>query len=103
MTKVNKLVRDKIPQLIKSEGKVPIFCKLTDNENFYSELCKKLIEETLEFVESGELEELADIVEVVEAILSYKNITLSELMQIKEKKATANGKFKERYFLLSVE
>lgn len=103
MTNVNKLVRDKIPQLIKAEGKVPIFCKLTDNENFYNELCKKLVEETLEFVESGENEELADIVEVIEAILSYKNVTFSEIMQIKEEKATANGKFIERYFLLSVE
>ena len=103
MIEINKLVRDNIPQLIKEEGKIPNFCKLTDDKKFYNELCKKLIEESLEFIESGKAEELADIVEVVEAILAYKNVTFSEIMQIKERKATANGKFKERFFLLSVE
>lgn len=103
MIEVNKLVRDNIPQLIKEGGKVPSFCKLADDFEFYNELCKKLIEEVYEFVESGDMEEIADILEVIEAILLYKNTAFLEIEEIKEKKASKNGKFKERCFLLNIE
>lgn len=103
MVKIDKLVRDNIPNLIKLNGKNPEFYKLDSDKRYYDELCKKLIEETNEFVESGELEELADILEVVEAILIYKKVSISEIMEIKNSKATTNGKFEKRYFISHIE
>jgi len=65
----NKLVRDKIPLIIEASGRIAITRTLSDEE-FLLELKKKLVEETQEFIESGTLEELADVVEVVMALAS---------------------------------
>lgn len=97
----NKLVRDKIPEIIKLNGSIP-FCKtLTDEENLI-ELNKKLTEEVNEYLladNSTCIEELADIVEVIYGILNAKNVSLNEFEKIRQEKKNKRGGFKEKIFL----
>lgn len=94
----NKLVRDNIPEIIEKNGETAHISILSDKE-YILELKKKLIEETTEFIESGELLELADILEVVEALAKTKNSSFDEILKLKQKKADKNGAFDKRLFL----
>lgn len=75
MKQFNKLVRDKIPQIIKDNGEFPIYKTLSDLE-YKKELDLKLQEEVSEYLKDDNVEELADIAEVLEAILKSKNKSL---------------------------
>ena len=98
----NKLVRDKIPEIIEAEGNKPIVNTLGDDE-YYKELLLKLKEELNEFLESETLEEIADIYEVLEAIICYKGISNSQLKTIQESKRNERGAFNKRIYLYGVE
>ncbi|PIT90193.1 MAG: hypothetical protein COU22_03540 [Candidatus Komeilibacteria bacterium CG10_big_fil_rev_8_21_14_0_10_41_13] len=94
----NKLIRDKIPEIIKAKGKIASTHIANDSE--YSEkLRDKLGEEIREFLESNEIEELADILEVIYALAEHLNITPEELEKIRAKKAEERGVFKEKIIL----
>ncbi len=93
----SKLVRDKIPQIIKEEGKTPITRTLTDEE-YLVELDKKLNEEIAEYQADKSIEEMADILEVLFAICEARGHTVDELIAIKESKKEARGGFAERIF-----
>lgn len=80
--KYHKLVRDKIPEIIEKSGKKAIIEKL-DDKGYIDLLNKKLIEELREFLKSGRVEELADIVEVIYAILDFKKMSVSEFEEIR--------------------
>ncbi len=67
----NKLVRDNIPDIIRKNGEIPCI-SILDDDKYLDELKTKLIEETNEFIESEELMELADILEVVEYFMEAK-------------------------------
>lgn len=97
----NKLVRDNIPNICEKNNQTPKYHVLDDN-SYKAELRKKLKEETNEYLKSGELEELADILEVVEALANSQGSNLAEVLKIKEEKANKNGKFVKKYFLASV-
>lgn len=99
--KYNKIIRDKIPDIIEKSGKKAIVEKVRGNQ-LLKLLNKKLYEELDEYNESGEIEELADLVEVVQAILEHKEITMDEFNEIKEKKNMEKGGFKEGLLLLKV-
>ena len=71
----NKLVRDKIPEIISKDNRKAI-TKILNDEEYLNELNKKLKEEVNEYFEDNNLEELADIVEVIYGILNAKNVTL---------------------------
>ena len=66
---MGKLVRDKIPEIIKSTGKTPI-TKILKGRDYLDALCDKLIEEAKEFNIDRSVKELADVLEVVKAIMS---------------------------------
>ena len=98
----NKLVRDKIPELIRNQGEVPEIRILSDEE--YSDaLAQKLNEETAEFQKDKNLEELADILEVVYALSENLGYTKEELLCAYEQKHAACGGFQDRIFLISKE
>lgn len=97
----NKLVRDNIPNICKQNNQTLKYHVLDDNK-YKTELKRKLKEETKEYISSGELEELADILEVVEALANANDSNFSELLKIKEEKAKKNGKFEKKFFLESV-
>src|SRR5690242_12830846 len=97
----NKLVRDKIPQIIQQSGKQAIIEEASDKE--YLELLNaKLGEELQEYIDSENIEELADLVEVVYAILEHKNVSLLEFEGIRKQKVMERGAFKKKLLLKEV-
>jgi predicted house-cleaning noncanonical NTP pyrophosphatase (MazG superfamily) len=97
----NKLVRDRIPETIEQEGKKCEIRTLEDNE-YLSELNRKLEEELKEYYESGEVEELADIAEILYAIAKCKGAGKEEFDSIRVRKAEKRGGFEKKLFLVSV-
>jgi len=97
----NKLVRNKIPEVIAADNKT-CNTEILSDEVFLEELDKKLLEEVKEYLSCGDIEELADIEEVVEAILKAKNITRQQLESIRFEKAEKRGGFDKKIFLISV-
>ena len=103
MSKVyNKLVRDKIPEIIRSSGKTCVTATVSDEEYLHL-LDKKLEEELSEYQASKSLEELADLIEVIAATALARGCTWEELMQIRDKKRTERGGFDNRILLLNVQ
>lgn len=103
MSKIyNKLVRDKIPEIIKADGKKANI-RILENEEYLNELVKKLQEEAKEFEAEPSAEELADIQEIIIAIREAMAIHSGDLENIRRRKAMINGRFKKRIFLMSVE
>lgn len=98
--KYNKLVRDKIPEILKNQiKKIPITHIAENDKEYWQKLKEKLQEEIEEFVESEDENELADILEVIYAICDFKNINMKELDKIRIKKASERGEFKKRIIL----
>lgn len=94
----NKLVRDRIPDIMAQNGERAHFSVLND-EGYLRELDRKLTEEMAEYQESKELEELADILEVLEAICTARSYSVEELHAVREKKQAERGGFEKRSFL----
>ncbi len=99
--KYNKLVRDKIPRIIKEAGKQALVRK-AEQEEYQDLLRRKLLEEVDEFMESSNPEELADIIEVVAALGETSGLSFDELMEIADEKREERGAFRERIVLLEV-
>lgn len=105
MPKYNKLVRDKIPEIIESNGEKPI-TRILDSTEYNEELIKKLNEEYQEVVNADEdnvIEELADMLEVMESIAELHNRTLEDILDAKEKKKIKRGGFSKKLYLKGVE
>lgn len=97
----NKLVRDKIPEIIKAKGEQPI-TRILDDEEYLVELNFKIQEELAEYLESGEVEELADLEEVLRAILDVKNVSYEEFEKLRQAKVEKRGAFKQKIYLSGV-
>lgn len=88
----NKLVRDKIPEIIKNNNETPITRILSDEE----------YQEVLESSGENRLEELADMLEVMIALANTQNASLEDIIKIADKKRTKRGGFQEKIFLENV-
>lgn len=97
----NKLVRDNIPEIIAQNGQTADI-GILDDKKYNAKLRKKLREEVCEYLQSENIEELADIAEVIDALAVLKGSSFEELLKIKEQKAKKNGKFEKRIFLKKV-
>lgn len=95
-----KLVRDKIPEIICRQGYTPHTRVLASNE-YITELYRKLREETEEYLADENPEEIADILEVIEAICSAKEFSPDEILRVKAQKRNARGGFERRIYLIS--
>lgn len=98
----NKLVRDKIPDVIAADGKKFKIRPLKDKE-YLAELLKKLREEAAELEKEPSIEELADVKELVIAIREALKIHAGELEDVRRQKAAERGRFKKKIFLVSVD
>lgn len=103
--KYNKLIRDKIPEIIKKDRAVPKVSCLS-NKRFEKELKKKLIEESKELQaargKKDILKELADILEVLQTIARIENVSWNEVKKQRKKRSKKRGGFKKRLFLKEV-
>ena len=97
----NKLVRDNIPQIISSNNQKSSYYIATDEE-YKNKLLEKLQEEVCEFITDKNEEELADIFEVIEHIITAFNFNKEKISEIKEKKVEKNGKFNKKIILEKV-
>ena len=98
----NKLVRDRIPEIIEADGKR---CKLEtlSDEAYLRLLDRKLDEELAEYQESKSLEELADLLEVIRAVVKARGWTMEELERVRMEKAAERGGFEKKVLLKEVQ
>ncbi len=101
LTTYNKLVRDKIPEIINKDGKTSELQIASNDDAFLTFLSQKLIEESQEFSDSKDPAELADILEVILTILHLKKISFSKLEKIRLDKRDNRGGFDKRIILVS--
>ena len=97
----HKLVRDRIPEIIETAGKQCI-CSILSEEDYIRFLDQKLDEELKEYQESKSMEELADLLEVIRAVVLARGSSMEELEQIRIRKAENRGGFEKRILLETV-
>ena len=96
--KHNKLVRDRIPDIIKQDNRVPV-TRIADDVEYWQKLKEKLLEEANEFHQDETEKELADILEVINAICEHKNIDKDRLEQLRKDRAEKRGAFRDKIIL----
>ncbi|MFC4540775.1 hypothetical protein ACFO5R_02385 [Halosolutus amylolyticus] len=101
-TEYDKLVRDRIPEIIKANDERPAI-HTADDAEYAERLAAKLTEEAAEFEESRDLEELADVLEVIRAILDDRERTMADLETRRREKRAERGGFDDRIVLERVE
>ena len=102
MSKVyNKLVRDRIPEIIEASGKTCLTATLSD-EAYLHMLDQKLNEELAEYQESKSMEELADLIEVIAATAKARGCSWEQLLRIRNQKRAKRGGFEKRILLMEV-
>ena len=100
-----KLVRDRIPEIIQSEGRCP-FTHVLDDVSYQEALLAKLVEEAGEVTHATALNlpgELADVLEVLRALTVTAGISWEQLLALADDKRNRRGGFEKRIFLESVE
>ena len=98
----NKLVRDRIPEIIRSQGKLCVTETLSDSD-YLKMLDAKLDEELAEYHKDRNAEELADLLEVIYAAAAARGCSASELDRIRAEKARKRGAFGKKILLVEAE
>ena len=98
----NKAVRDRIPEIIKADGKECKF-KVLPNEELLTELERKLGEEIEEYRRSGDVMELVDVMEIVYKVAELKGFSADWFGLLRERKRAERGGFSENLFLIEGE
>lgn len=98
-----KLVRDKIPEIIKQNGEKPVI-RILSKEEYKSKLEKKLLEECNEVLETDDsrIEELADLLEVMIALGKLQGKSFEDIIKVCEQKRLKRGAFDKMIFLEDV-
>ena len=100
MIKYDKLVRDLIPEIIQDSGKQAEI-EIVDNEIAFEYLVKKLDEEVSEFKQDKNLEELADVMEVLFGLAHKMGYTEEDLLMKRQEKKSTRGGFERNIVLKS--
>ena len=101
MIKYDKLIRDKIPDIIEQSGKKCIV-EVMDNDTYIEYLDQKLNEELAEYQQDKSIEELADLLEVIYAVVAARGYSVEELERLRLEKAEKRGAFEKKLLLKSV-
>jgi predicted house-cleaning noncanonical NTP pyrophosphatase (MazG superfamily) len=102
-TYYNKLVRDKIPDIIRQQGNRPEYHIAKNKAEYCQALREKILEEAIEFKESQDVNELIDVLEALYCLIEMENLNLTELENLRKKKNVERGSFKKRIILDYVE
>lgn len=97
----NKLVRDRIPEIIEASGR-RCDTEILTPEEYLIMLDRKLNEELAEYQESKSLEEIADLLEVIRAVVQARGSSMEEVEAIRREKAEKRGGFEKRILLREV-
>jgi len=100
-TKYDKLVRDRIPEKLAAKG-LGFSVHAADDEEYVQKLRAKLLEEVQEFLQDESPEEMADIMEVLEAVARFRGWRWSEVRAVQARKAERRGRFERRVILEEV-
>ena len=98
----NKLVRDKIPRIIKENGKNPV-THIANDEEYKRKLKEKLKEEVDEFLENNDVNEMIDIFEVMMAINGLNGWDFQKILDQREQKRQERGAFDKKIILERVD
>ncbi|MBR6186901.1 MAG: nucleoside triphosphate pyrophosphohydrolase [Clostridia bacterium] len=98
----DKLVRDKIPEVIAASGKRPV-ADLLPAQEIQAALERKLLEEVREYLDSRSIEEMADVLEVLRGIAFHRGVSWDEIERERMRKREERGGFEKGVRLLSVE
>ena len=102
MTIHNKLVRDRIPAIIISNGQEPLYSAISDDERYLAALWDKVYEEIREFKATPTTEEMADIMTILLAVMDYHGIAFEDVLVSEKEKTAKLGGFKDRIMLGAV-
>lgn len=106
MPTYNKLVRDRIPEVIESTGK-KFSTRILSESEYIEQLNKKAYEELDEYVNTDNkedtVEELADLLEIIHALSEYHGTSIEKVEEVRKQKAEKRGGFKKKIFLIEVE
>jgi len=94
----NKLVRDNIIDIIELKGGQATF-HIAEETEYRQKLKEKLKEEVLEYMEADSEEEMADIFEVIHAIMKEKGWNIEHIVEVQKKKREERGGFEKRIIL----
>lgn len=100
-TEHNKLVRNKIPGIITNNGAIAKTRVLSDDREYLDELCRKVLEEAQEVASDRTIEELADLLEVLQATGKQLGFSMEDIEAMRRKKAEERGGFDDRIYLVS--
>lgn len=102
----NKLVRDRIPEILEKNGK-RYTSRILDNQEYLNELRKKLHEEWDEYFHSKSqaetIAELVDVLEVIYALAEYHGVTIDEIEEMRKRKVEEKGRFNQKVYLMEIE
>lgn len=106
VVKYNKLIRDRIPEIVKKAGWKPTVRTLKKSE-FLNAIKKKVLEEAGELIQTkdkkGIIDEIADIQELIDVLTSEIKLTESHIKKFQSAKREKRGGFKKRLFLIKEE
>lgn len=103
MTDLPKLVRDRIPEIIREDGSTPVTREIHETEEHLDLLAQKLVEDSKEFAEDLENDELADVLEVIRCFFEVAETERETIEELRSDKAAEVGRFTEGLVLEDVE
>lgn len=98
----NKLIRDKNVEIMEDLGH-KVEYEILNDERYNEELDKKLKEEVNEYLADYSVEEMADVMEVIYAMLDYRGMKMEDVEKVRIEKRNRKGAFKNKVFLKTVE
>ena len=101
MIEYDKLIRDRIPEIIERSGKKCVV-EVLEDDAYLQYLDQKLNEELAEYQADKSLEELADLLEVMHAVAVARGYSVEELERVRKEKAEKRGEFEKRLCLKGV-